>query len=98
MKIMKGLSIVITLIAVFLIQCIKSSAQEEKLIIKQKKISKHFNVKATDKLSIENRFGNVIINTWDKNEVTVDITENGKAKTDARARELLGNIDVKEES
>lgn len=70
---------------------------QEKLFLKQRKINKHYTVTAADTLDILNGYGNVTINTWDKNEVTIDITENGKAKTAARAQEIVNNINVTED-
>lgn len=93
---MKKTAFIIVLIATFFMQPVKGLAQEDQIIVKQKKISRHFKVKPADKLIIENTFGNVTVNTWDKNEVTVDITMAGKAKKEARAQVILDNINIKE--
>ncbi len=61
---------------------------------KIKRINKSFKVKTTDELSIENKFGKVHINTWDKNEITVDIEIIARASTDSRAQQVLDLIDV----
>jgi hypothetical protein len=62
-----------------------------------KKISRSFNVSASDKLAIDNRYGKVHINTWDKNEITVNIEILARASSDSRAQELLDMITVDEE-
>jgi len=61
---------------------------------KKKTISKSYNVTSNDKLSIENSFGNVSINTWDKNEIKVDIEIGVKGSTDEKAQKLLDEIEV----
>jgi len=61
---------------------------------KKKTISKSYTVTSTDKLSIENSFGNVVINTWDKNEIKVDIEISVKASSDQKAQEMLDEIEV----
>ncbi|QHT68889.1 hypothetical protein GXP67_20665 [Rhodocytophaga rosea] len=62
-----------------------------------KKISRSFNVSASDKLAIDNRYGKVHINTWDKNEITVNIEILARASSDSRAQEILDMITVDEE-
>ena len=61
---------------------------------KSKKINKTFSLPAGKKLDIENRFGKVHINTWDKNEATVDINVIARGGSDAKAQEILDKISV----
>lgn len=61
---------------------------------KKKTISKSYIVTATDKLKIENSFGEVVINTWDKNEFKVDIEIYSKATSDDKAQSILDKIKV----
>ena len=63
---------------------------------KKKTISKSYPVTASDKLSIENSFGDVLINTWDKNEIKVDIEIVAEASTDEKAQNILDEIEVQE--
>jgi hypothetical protein len=64
------------------------------LIEKKKTISKSYSVTSSDKLSIENSFGNVVVTTWDKNEMKVDIEIGVKANTEERAQNMLDEIEV----
>src|SRR5450432_4401259 len=59
-------------------------------------INKSYNVTANDKLQIENQFGNVIVSTWDKDQITVDIEIVTKATTDEKAQEMMDKVDVKD--
>lgn len=67
-------------------------------IKKEKKISGRFEVQTGDVLSIENRYGLVHINTWDKNEITVEVTITASAPKEERAAELLDKISVSQKS
>src|SRR5579871_755246 len=63
---------------------------------KQKLINKNYPVGPDDRLQIENQFGNVVVSTWDKNEIVVDIEISARASTDAKAQEIMDKIDVKD--
>jgi hypothetical protein len=63
-------------------------------IDKKKTISKSYTVTKEDKLEIENSFGNVVINTWDKNEIKVDVEIGAKANTEEKAQDMLDEIEV----
>jgi len=63
-------------------------------VSKEKKINGSHNVQLTDKLTIENTTGLVHVNTWDKNEVTVNITIKVKGKNEEEADELLKGITI----
>jgi hypothetical protein len=72
------------------------AANGDEEVNRKRLINKHYNVTAEDKLEIENQFGNVVVSTWDKNEITVDIEIGAKAPTDERAQEIMNEIDVKD--
>jgi hypothetical protein len=65
-------------------------------VTKRKVINKSYTVKADDKLDIDNEFGSVVVSTWDKDQITVDIEIETKASTDEKATKILNQIDVKE--
>ncbi len=64
---------------------------------KQKLINRSYPVTADDKLQIDNQFGNVVVSTWDKQEITIDIEIGAKAATDEKAQAIIDRIDVKED-
>jgi hypothetical protein len=72
------------------------AANGDEEVNKKRLINKHYDVTADDKLEIENQFGNVVISTWDKNEITVDIEISAKASSEERAQEIMSEIDVKD--
>src|SRR5271163_877015 len=59
-------------------------------------INKSYEVKADDKLWIDNQFGNVVVSTWDKEQITVDIEIGARASTDEKAHEIMNKINVKD--
>ena len=60
-----------------------------------KQINKSFTLKSNTAVSVDNKFGNIIINRWEKNtfELKVNITVNSKSESAAQA--TLNGIDVK---
>src|SRR6202000_1648139 len=71
-------------------------AHSEQDVRRQKLINKSYDVTADDKLSIDNQFGNVVVSTWDKPQITVDIEVSARASSDERAQEMMNKIDVKD--
>lgn len=63
---------------------------------KKKTYSKSYNVSSSDRIRFDNRFGEIKISTWDKNEVKVDITMTGKANSDDVAQEVLDRISIED--
>lgn len=63
---------------------------------REKKIIKNYSVSTNDKLNIENEYGQVVVNTWDKNEVNVEVTVKSNASTDAKNQEMLESVNVSE--
>lgn len=90
------LSSTIALLLVLSAPVLSLAANGDEEVRKQKLINKSFSVTADDKLQIENSFGNVVISTWDKNEITVDIEISAGAPTEERAREIIDKLNVKD--
>ena len=63
--------------------------------VKNRTISQSYNVSASDKLNLKNQFGKLIIKTWAKNEVKVDIRIEVTSNDQERLQEMFDNIDVK---
>jgi hypothetical protein len=71
-----------------------NSSTEDNPIEKKKNITKTFTVDSKDKLSINNQHGDVKVELWEKNEIKVDITIIGYGSSDAKAQELLDNVEI----
>ncbi len=61
---------------------------------KRKTFEKIYKVSSSDMLSIENKFGKVHINTWDKNEIKVQVNIITRASSEQKAQEILDNISI----
>ncbi|MCC9165914.1 hypothetical protein LN893_03570 [Pontibacter sp. XAAS-A31] len=62
----------------------------------QKTFDKTYKVDSRDMLSIDNKFGRVHVNTWNKNEVRVRVDIKARASNEQRAQELLNSINIAE--
>jgi hypothetical protein len=63
---------------------------------RQKLINKSYDVSGNDRLSIDNSFGNVVVSTWDRSQITVDIEIVAKAGSDEKAQDIMNKIDVRD--
>lgn len=61
---------------------------------KRRTIDKSYKVSKADLLDIENRFGKVQVNTWNKNEMRVKVDVIARAASDGKAQEILDNIKI----
>jgi hypothetical protein len=61
---------------------------------KSKVFSKSYPVDKDDKLQIDNRYGKIVVNTWNKNEVKVDVDIKAYANEDADAQKLLDQTTI----
>lgn len=81
------------ILLLFIITCLPVSlvfGQYEKT----KKVNKTFNVNANTLLSISNKFGDVHINSWDKNVIELNVTITAKKRSESRAQEYIDNVDI----
>jgi uncharacterized phage-associated protein len=72
------------------------SANEENLVEKSKTFNRSYPVNMNDVITLQNQFGEMKINTWDRNEIKVDIKIFAKANTDEKAQNILDNIYIQE--
>ncbi len=60
-----------------------------------KNLHKEYNADANTLLFIQNKFGDVDINNWDKNQISIDVTITVDHQNEEKAKELIDYIDVK---
>lgn len=87
----------ITLLFLFF-PLITSANIDEKKHEKSKNIKKEFSVNKNAKVSLDNKYGNLNITTWDKNSVEIEITITVKGDDLDRVESKLADIDVEFES
>lgn len=61
---------------------------------KRKYVEKNYKVSATTKLKIENKFGKVEINSWNKSEFDIKVEIIGKGRNEERAQKILDAIEI----
>lgn len=59
-----------------------------------KSFSKSFNVDRNDKVSLNNQFGSIVIKTWDKKEVRVDVDIKAYANSDSDVQKLIDGVSI----
>jgi formylmethanofuran dehydrogenase subunit D len=72
----------------------KNDNQKKYEFVKNKSVNKSYNVSSSDKLKIENSFGDVNVHTWNKNEIKVDVSIEVSANTEALAQKMIDRISV----
>ena len=73
------------------------SAKKHATVNKEKKVTARYTVQPSDRLIIDNVHGNIYINSWTKNEITVDISVSVKGRTEAIAQAMLDGITFTQE-
>jgi hypothetical protein len=63
---------------------------------KKKSVIKIYDASSKDNLLIDNQFGQVKVNLWDKNEIRVDISITANASNDDRAKEYLDGVVIED--
>ncbi|MNJ99998.1 hypothetical protein D3C87_177790 [compost metagenome] len=59
-----------------------------------KTFSKSYGISRGDKVNVSNIYGNIIIKTWDKNEVKVDADIRAFANSEDEAQKLIDNVSI----
>ncbi|WP_026897291.1 DUF4097 family beta strand repeat-containing protein [Daejeonella oryzae] len=72
------------------------SDRYEQVSEKTKTINKTYTVDSKDKLSISNQYGTVLVKTWSRNEIKVDVEIKAFEASDDKAQDLLENVSISE--
>jgi hypothetical protein len=92
----RGISILIAFI-VFTWECLPVLARDtDPRVEKRKTYTKTYPLSGSDKVTLDNQFGELKINTWEKNEIKVDVTIIGRASTDEVAQKILDQISIED--
>lgn len=67
---------------------------EQDWIERKKNVTFSYNINAGDKISLENQFGDIKVNFWNKNEVKVEVTIVANATSEERASNFISTVDV----
>lgn len=72
----------------------KNEKNKKYEFVKNKAVNKSYSVSSSDKLKIDNSFGNVEVHTWNKSEIKVDVTVEVSANTEALAQKIIDKINI----
>lgn len=64
---------------------------------KQKSYTKSYSVSSSDRISLDNQFGEMKLITWEKNEVKVDVSITAMSDEEADVQTLLDKISINDE-
>ncbi|MBS1502558.1 MAG: hypothetical protein JST32_10880 [Bacteroidetes bacterium] len=73
---------------------LEARVQKGEIGEKIKNYTKSYPMDANDRLSIENKYGKVVVNTWVKNEVKVDVQIKSYSNDDDDAQKMLDAINI----
>jgi hypothetical protein len=63
---------------------------------KFKTYSKSYPIDANDKIRLSNQYGRIIVNTWDRHEIKVDVQIKAEANDDDAAQKLLDGVQIRD--
>lgn len=67
---------------------------DKEWIEKKKNVNLSFTVSSSDKISLNNQFGDIKVNFWDKKEVRVEVLIVANASSEDRAANFINSVDV----
>jgi len=70
--------------------------QHDDGVEKVKNYSKSYSIDGNDVINLDNRFGRITVNTWNKSEVKVDVQIKVGANDDDLAQKLLDNVTIRD--
>lgn len=83
-----------SLLAILILLCALTGWAEKAESIKKKEYNKSFNVSLSDRLEVDNRFGNITITHWNKNEVSIQVVVEAKARNDEKAQASIDRVQI----
>jgi hypothetical protein len=96
----KLFSVLITLLSISFLSPATAQDKQDKnepKYKKQKSYTKTYAVSGSDRISLDNQFGEMKLVTWEKNEVKVDVSITGSSDEEARAQKILDRISIQDE-
>lgn len=83
-------------LSLLLVNAVMARSAGEPEVEKTKAYTKSYAISGGDKVSLSNKFGEMKISTWSKNEVKVDVNIIVKANDNEQAQRLLDAISIKD--
>jgi hypothetical protein len=93
---MKNYTNLFSITCLLLIPVLQTFAAGEPMVEKRKTYTKSYNISGSDRITLDNKFGEIKINTWTRNEVKVDVTVITTSSTEERAQQLLDLVSIED--
>lgn len=90
---LNGLFLLLSLLQILVVSAQDKEKHEPKFK-KTKSYTKSYTLSSSDKISLNNQFGEMKLVTWDKNEIKVDVSITGKSDKEDRAQVILDRISI----
>ncbi len=90
----KLFKLISALIYVFFYSNTFANDDKTEWIEKKKNITFSYSLTSTDKVSLENQFGDIKVSFWNKNEIKVEVLILANATSEERASNFIGMVDV----
>lgn len=75
--------------------CLMSFQAQAQRVELEKTINQKYTLASkSNEVSIQNKYGDVVINTWNRNEITIDIEIKGWGQNENRAQEMLDKVEI----
>ncbi|HSB92898.1 MAG TPA: hypothetical protein VLC28_07265 [Flavitalea sp.] len=85
-----------SLLLLMLVTFLANASASDALIEKTKNYTKTYALSGNDRVNLENSFGEMKIQTWNRNEVKVDVTITARSGSEERAQQILETIEIKD--
>lgn len=85
------------MLALLILLCSFPTWAEKQEFTKKKEFNKSFNASKNDLVEVDNRFGNITITYWNKNEVSIRVVVEAKARNAERAQAYIDRVNIEME-
>lgn len=89
-----GAALFSCLLTLLMLFCSLPSRADNQESIKKKEYNKSFNAGKSDNVYIDNRFGSITVTYWSKNEVSIRVVVEAKARNEQRAQAHIDRVSV----
>ena len=83
-----------SLLLLLLFVCTNFAWAEPQETVRKKEFNQSYAARPGNQLAIENKYGNITITHWQKDEIAIRVVVEAKARSEAQAQQMLERIDV----
>ena len=83
-----------SLLLLLLFVCTNFAWAEPQEAVRKKEFNQSYAARPGNQLAIENKYGNITITHWQKDEIAIRVVVEAKARSEAQAQQMLERIDI----